>query len=412
MADSEFALKTVWDPVHGHVSVSRAELGVMNSPAFRRLHGIRQVSHLDLVYPTATHTQYEHALGTMHAAGKVCDRLGVGADVKRLARLAALLHGVGHGPFPRAFDAALEGAGARIPRARGERVHEAVGRMLVTGDPDIAGCLGDMGRDIAAVLGGGGGEGGRLALASEIVFGGLGACGMDRFERDSRNLGLSYGPVGTECVLHALCEGGDGARVGMRAGGAAVVDAYFTAWRMAWGQVYGHRARVAADQMLVRAARAAFGEGVLDLRDFDARSGSLLGTYRELDDPALVHRIMWNGGGGLSREILGDIRGRRLLKACYERHGAGDGADLRSAAEEARGRLGLQEHELFAHESGMRDLPCRGRGTGVAGVRADERDMPPSPAAPASHYVFGRADMREEIARELARAGVAAPPSS
>lgn len=85
----------------------------MDTQAFRRLHRIKQLAHTRPVYPSAPHVRFEHSLGVMHVAGRVCDRLGVGAEEKEHVRPAGLLHDVGHGPLSHLFEGVLEKLTAR-----------------------------------------------------------------------------------------------------------------------------------------------------------------------------------------------------------------------------------------------------------------------------------------------------------
>jgi len=88
LTDSEYRFKSLRDSIHGHVGVSKAELEIINTPAFRRLHEVKQLAFSHLAYHNAVHTRYEHAIGTMHVASEMCDRLDIGGDLKRLARMA------------------------------------------------------------------------------------------------------------------------------------------------------------------------------------------------------------------------------------------------------------------------------------------------------------------------------------
>ncbi len=59
----------------------------------------KQFALADLVYPGAVHTRFEHSIGTMHVAGLLANQLVDDEESRRLVRLCALLHDVGHGPF-------------------------------------------------------------------------------------------------------------------------------------------------------------------------------------------------------------------------------------------------------------------------------------------------------------------------
>lgn len=425
---SEYKFKAIRDTIYGHIWVSRTEYFIINTPAFRRLHRIMQLSHSYLVYPTATHTRYEHALGAMHMVSMMCDHLGVDGDLKRLARLAALLHDIGHGPFSHTFEEVLEDAKIEIPHKHGEQMHEAIGKIIIRDDPDISKCLGDERHVIISILDKSDDIDGRYALIADIVSGNLDADKLDYFARDSYNLGVKYGVVDTERILHVLRKDKSGTRVGIHPKGVPVMESYRIARYMIGRQIYSHRVRVVADQMFIRATRAAFDEGALDRRNFDTESGKFLEFYKSLDDASFVHKIMWHKDSDLSKKILRCINERRLLKACYEgytvnassEHGEPLPLDtsqiLRSAAEEIRSKLGLREHELFAHESDLELRLFSRRDFLVIDDQGNVHDMltlSPIHAHPSvfTYYVFGRADKREEITRMLAERKIKTPPT-
>ena len=66
---------SVRDPVHGFVVYDDWERQVIDHPAFQRLRRIRQLGLTDFVYPGATHTRFEHSLGTMHVATQMFDAI-------------------------------------------------------------------------------------------------------------------------------------------------------------------------------------------------------------------------------------------------------------------------------------------------------------------------------------------------
>lgn len=67
------AAKTVTDPVHEDVYVTRLEQLVLDSPPMQRLRRVRQLGTTHLVYPSATHSRFSHALGTLRAAQDLLD---------------------------------------------------------------------------------------------------------------------------------------------------------------------------------------------------------------------------------------------------------------------------------------------------------------------------------------------------
>ena len=121
----------VRDPLWNNIGLDETALRLIDTRAFQRLRYVRQLGLAYLVYPGATHTRFEHALGTYHLAGRTHALLAQRGDLEGVAReesglvcAAALLHDIGHYPFSHA----LEEIGA--PH------HEDVARALLL-DPHI-----------------------------------------------------------------------------------------------------------------------------------------------------------------------------------------------------------------------------------------------------------------------------------
>src|SRR4051794_14542885 len=110
-------MSEIRDSVHGFIYLDEVERLLIDSPAVQRLKYIHQLALSYLVYPGATHTRFEHALGTMELAGRAFDSIirnspdesrGVFGDEssqrrwRATIRAAALLHDIGHAPFSHA----------------------------------------------------------------------------------------------------------------------------------------------------------------------------------------------------------------------------------------------------------------------------------------------------------------------
>ena len=98
--------KKIYDAVHGFIRFNSFEQLIIDSEPFQRLHGIHQLGIAYLVYPGATHTRFEHSLGTMHLATEIFSRLRSKGFIlhesqywEQIIRLAALCHDFGHLPF-------------------------------------------------------------------------------------------------------------------------------------------------------------------------------------------------------------------------------------------------------------------------------------------------------------------------
>ncbi len=108
--------KKIYDSLHGFIRFGSSVKKLINSEPFQRLHYIHQLGISYLVYPGATHTRFEHSLGVMELATRIFHNLckTVRPDVfdlvprkgseeyhyfRKVLRLAALCHDLGHLPF-------------------------------------------------------------------------------------------------------------------------------------------------------------------------------------------------------------------------------------------------------------------------------------------------------------------------
>ncbi len=95
--------KLVRDAVHGDIELEPLEVELIDTPEFQRLRGIKQLGTANLVYPSATHTRFEHSLGTSWIARRMVEALrhscAISAGEITAIRLAALLHDITHIPF-------------------------------------------------------------------------------------------------------------------------------------------------------------------------------------------------------------------------------------------------------------------------------------------------------------------------
>src|SRR5690349_21320617 len=95
--------KLIRDAVHGDIEMGPLEVEIMDTPEFQRLRGIKQLGTAYLVFPSATHTRFEHSLGTSWMAHRILEVIRrtrpVAPDEEQVIRVAALLHDITHIPF-------------------------------------------------------------------------------------------------------------------------------------------------------------------------------------------------------------------------------------------------------------------------------------------------------------------------
>jgi len=96
--------------LRGDVKLNKLETEIVQTEDFRRLAGLKQLGTTYLVYPSATHTRFEHSIGTLGWTDLLIQKIRENpqnADDEKtipledtaLARLLALLHDVTHVPF-------------------------------------------------------------------------------------------------------------------------------------------------------------------------------------------------------------------------------------------------------------------------------------------------------------------------
>ena len=106
------------DPIHGFIHADSLERALIDSRPVQRLRSIRQLGFTSLVFPGAEHTRFSHVLGAMELAGRVFDALAnrnpdlldnqPNNQDRRLVRVAALLHDIGHAPFSHSAEGLFE----------------------------------------------------------------------------------------------------------------------------------------------------------------------------------------------------------------------------------------------------------------------------------------------------------------
>ena len=252
---------TIRDPVWNTIRLDALAAAIIDTPAFQRLRYIRQLGLAHLVYPGATHTRFDHALGVYHLGERAIRSLKAGPptppevwDGARLIPYAALLHDIGHYPFSHAIEeldpatiaANHEQAGAAFFESEemraalsplGEGAHDEISRIIT-------------GRSENALRG--------------LVSGSLDLDKMEYLRRDARFCGVPYGEVDVEHLLQGLVLLEDPAsgkwEVGIRAKAIGTLESLLFAKYQMFRSVYWHhgvRAATGFYKRIVEVALAA-----------------------------------------------------------------------------------------------------------------------------------------------------------
>ena len=63
--------KEIFDPIHGFISITPLLQKFIDTSEFQRLRDLKQLGATYFVYPSATHTRFEHSLGVCYLAGEL-----------------------------------------------------------------------------------------------------------------------------------------------------------------------------------------------------------------------------------------------------------------------------------------------------------------------------------------------------
>ena len=314
--------EVIRDPLWDNIRLDRFALAALDTPTVQRLRYVRQLGHAFLVYPGATHTRFEHALGAYHLTRKALasleerGELACIAEEDRLAvRLAALLHDIGHYPFSHALEEAgfpsHETLGvAKLDRGElGERLREFGG----AGFPARVGAL--ITKESPSPLQG-------------LISGSLDLDKIDYLSRDAFMCGVPYGTVDVERLLASLTlvDGDHGTEVGVHEKGVSALESLLFAKYQMYRNVYWHHAVRAATCMFKRAVLAAAAAGTIsDAAIEEATDDGLMERLLRRTEatgdarsPASAGDAPRDGAGADWRAIAAAIRARRLYKRAMD----------------------------------------------------------------------------------------------
>ncbi|MDX9750585.1 MAG: HD domain-containing protein [Flavobacteriales bacterium] len=237
-------MKILNDPIYGFITVPHPVLQrLIDHPWFQRLRYIKQLGLGHLVYPGALHTRFHHALGAMHLMGEAIATLrGKGHAITEEealgARIAILLHDVGHGPFSHALEHSLvEGIG-----------HEDVSALVMDRlNAEFDGAL-ELGIRIFR-------DQYPKRFLHQLVSSQLDVDRIDYLNRDSFYTGVSEGVIGGERIIKMLQVVDDKLVVEEKA--IYSIEKFLVARRLMYWQVYLHKTVVACEMMLVETLRRA-----------------------------------------------------------------------------------------------------------------------------------------------------------
>lgn len=236
--------KIINDPVYGFITVDDELINqVIAHPYFQRLRRIGQMAMANLVYPGAVHSRLHHALGAYHLMGIALNELknkgtNITAAEEQAAKLAILLHDIGHGPFSHALEHELVES----------MHHEDLSLMIIHElNKQFNGQL-NLALDIFT-------DQYHKKFLYQLISGQLDVDRMDYLTRDSFFTGVNEGVIGYDRILKMLIVNNGDLMVEEKS--IYSIEKFLVARRLMYWQVYLHKTVLCAEQMLKRIIKRA-----------------------------------------------------------------------------------------------------------------------------------------------------------
>ncbi|MDX9917198.1 MAG: HD domain-containing protein [Gudongella sp.] len=229
----DFGRKYINDPLYGGIALSTLEMEIISTSIFQRLRNLKQLAHVNYVFPTAEHSRFAHSLGVMYIMGRMADKLVKDGKIEELdvvyLRVAALLHDIGHYPLSHLGEAVfnfhsdhkraesfididndekneftLSQISSYSSKAKPAH-HEKLGKYIIENNKELN-CIFDKygldARIIAATITG------KIwpknPVYSQLMHSSLDADRLDYLLRDSFQTGVRYGLVDYEYLIRLL----------------------------------------------------------------------------------------------------------------------------------------------------------------------------------------------------------------
>ena len=236
--------KIINDPVYGFITIDDELINlIIAHPYYQRLRRIHQMAMAHLVYPGAVHSRLHHSLGAYHLMRSALQELiskgiDISSEEQQAAKIAILLHDIGHGPFSHALEHVL---------AEGLH-HEELSLLLIK----------ELNRQFDGKL--------QMALdiftnnypkkfLHQLVSGQLDVDRMDYLTRDSFFTGVNEGVIAYDRILKMLTVHNGELMVEEK--GIYSIEKFLVARRLMYWQVYLHKTVLSAEQMLQRIIKRA-----------------------------------------------------------------------------------------------------------------------------------------------------------
>lgn len=236
--------KIINDPVYGFITIDQPLiLDIIAHPYYQRLRRIYQMAFAHLVYPGAVHSRLHHSLGAYHLMCNALNELkNKGVELTHEeelgAKIAILLHDVGHGPYSHTLEKELIN----------DVHHEAISLLIMKVlNKEFNGQL-QTAIDIFT-------NKHSKRFLYQLIAGQVDVDRMDYLTRDSFFTGVSEGVIGYDRIIKMFCVKEGQLMVEEKA--IYSIEKFLVARRLMYWQVYLHKTVLSAEMMLVNIIRRA-----------------------------------------------------------------------------------------------------------------------------------------------------------
>ena len=308
--------KIINDPVYGFITIDDDLIyKIISHPFYQRLRRIHQMAMAHLVYPGAVHTRLHHSLGAYHLMYNAIHELkskgvAISSEEEQAAKIAILLHDIGHGPYSHALENTL------IKGVSHEKISLLIMEKM---NDELHGKL-QMAIDIFTNVY-------PKKFLHQLVSGQLDVDRMDYLIRDSFFTGVSEGVIGYDRIIKMLTV--HNGELMIEEKGIHSIEKFLVSRRFMYWQVYLHKTVLCAEKMMVniigraRTIKAQSKSDILNifLNEQHLKDGieNHLDDFCALDDCDVLGAIkFWiNHPDKILSVLCRDLINRNLLKVKY-----------------------------------------------------------------------------------------------
>jgi HD superfamily phosphohydrolase len=231
--------KIINDPVYGFITIDdELVYTIISHPYYQRMRRIHQMALAQLVYPGAVHTRLHHSLGAYHLMCNAINELkskgiSITFEEEQAAKIAILLHDIGHGPYSHALENIL------IKNVSHEEISLLLMRRM---NEELSGKL-QMAIDIFTDIY-------PRKFFHQLISGQLDVDRMDYLIRDSFFTGVSEGVIGYDRIIKMLTV--DNGELMIEEKGINSIEKFLMSRRFMYWQVYLHKTVLCAEKMLIK----------------------------------------------------------------------------------------------------------------------------------------------------------------